>query len=109
MFVEDQGKYRLSIDGRTVIDHAEIPKSAVAQTVVALVPGPHKVVLETLSAPQFGAERIKIGIAQEGTLVNQSAIDMARKSDAVIVAVGFNQDIETRGRRSRIPASARAG
>jgi beta-glucosidase len=97
VFVEDQGKYRLSIDGRTVIDHVEIPKSALAQTVVALMPGPHKVVLETLSAPQFGAERIKIGIAQEGTFVNQSAIDMARKADAVIVAVGFNQDIETEG------------
>ena len=97
VFVEDQGKYRLTIDGRTVIDHAEIPKSALAQTVAALLPGPHKVVLETLSAPQFGAERIKIGIAQEGTFVNQSAIDLAKKADAVILAVGFNQDIETEG------------
>ena len=97
VFVEDQGRYRLSIDGRVVIDHGEIPKSALAQTAVGLTPGPHKVILETLSAPQFGAERIKIGIAQEGTLVNQAAIDLARKVDAVIVAVGFNQDIETEG------------
>ena len=51
VFVEDQGKYRLIIDGRTAIDHADIPKSALAQTVVALMPGAHKVVLETLSAP----------------------------------------------------------
>ena len=97
VFVEDQGKYRLIIDGNTAIDHAEIPKSALAQIVVALTPGPHKVVLETLGAPQFGAQRIKIGIAQEGTFVYRSALDLARKADAVIVAVGFNQEIETEG------------
>ena len=78
--MEDQGKYRLSIDGKTVIDHTEIPKSAVAQTVVAMVPGPHKVVLEnSRRLRSYGAEQIKIGIAREGTFVNQSAIDMARR------------------------------
>jgi len=97
VFVENQGKYRLTIDGQTVIDHVEIPKSALAQTVVPLAPGPHKVILEILSAPQFGEGSVKIGIAREGTLVNQSAIDMAKKADAVIVAVGYNADIETEG------------
>jgi beta-glucosidase len=97
VFVEDAGKYRLTIDGKPVIEHAEIPKSALAQTVTALMPGPHRVVLETLSAPQFGAERIKIGIVQEGAFVNQSTIDLAKKADVVILAVGFDQDIETEG------------
>lgn len=97
VFVENQGQYRLSIDGKTVIDHAEIPKSAVAQTVLPLTPGPHKVVLEILGAPQFGEGALKIGIAQQGTLVNQSAIDMAKKADAVIVAVGYDADVETEG------------
>jgi len=80
-----------------VIDHVEIPKFALAQRVVPLAPGAHKVVLEILSAPQFGEGAVKIGIAQEGALVNQSAIDMAKKADAVIVAVGYNADIETEG------------
>jgi beta-glucosidase len=53
--------------------------------------------LEVLGAPQFGEGALKIGIAQEGTLVNQSAIDMAKKADAVIVAVGYDADIETEG------------
>jgi len=97
LFVENQGKYRLTIDGQTVIDHAEVPKFAVAQRVVPLTPGPHKVVLEVLSPPQFGEGAVKIGIAQEGTLVNQSALDMAKQADAVIVAVGYNADIETEG------------
>jgi len=97
VFVENQGKYRLLIDGQQVIDHAEIPKFAMAQRVVPLTPGPHKVVLQVLSGPQFGEAHIKIGIAQEGTLVNQSAIDLAKKADAVIVAVGYDADIETEG------------
>jgi len=97
VFVENQGKYRLTIDDQTVIDHVEIPKFALAQATTQLTPGPHKVVLEVLSPPQFGEAQIKIGIAQEGTLVNQSALDLAKKADVVIVAVGFNQDIETEG------------
>ena len=97
VFVENQGKYRLTVDGQVLIDHAEIPKFALAQRVLPLTPGPHKVVLEVLGAPQFGEGALKIGIAQEGTLVNQSAIDLAKKADAVIVAVGYNADIETEG------------
>jgi beta-glucosidase len=97
VFVEDQAKYRLIIDGRVAIDHGEIPKFALAQTKLPLTPGPHKVVLEELSKPQFGDPVIKIGIVHEGEFVSQSAIDMAKKADAVIVAVGYNADIETEG------------
>jgi len=66
VFVENQGKYRLSIDSKT-------------------------------GAPQFGEGSLKIGIAQQGTLVNQSAIDIAKKADAVILAVGYDADVETEG------------
>jgi beta-glucosidase len=105
VFVENQGKYLLTIDEKPVIDHVEIPKSALAQTVVPLTPGPHKVVLEVLSPPQFGEAVVKIGITQVGTLVNQSALDLAKKADAVIVCVGYDQDIETEGadREFRLP------
>jgi beta-glucosidase len=97
IFVENGGQYRLTIDGKTVIDHAEVPKFDLTQTTVPLTPGPHKVVLEILSPAQLGQESLKIGIAQVGTLVNQSAIDLAKKADAVILAVGFDQDIESEG------------
>lgn len=97
VFVEDQAKYRLTIDGQVAIDHAEIPKSALGQIKLPLTPGPHKVVLEEMGEPQFGGAVIKIGIVQTGTFVNQSAIDLAKKADAVIVAVGYDADIETEG------------
>jgi beta-glucosidase len=97
VFVENQGKYRLSVDGQPVIDHSEIPKFALAQRTLPLKPGPHKVVLEVLGAPQFGEGSLKIGIVQEGTFVNQTALDIAKLADAVIVAVGYDADIETEG------------
>jgi beta-glucosidase len=105
VFVDNQSKYRLMVDDKLAIDHADIPKSALAQTTLPFTPGSHKVVLEILSPPQFGAEQVKIGIAEEGTLVHQSAIDLAKKADAVIIAVGYNQDIETEGadREFRLP------
>ena len=97
VFVENQGKYRLSIDGKPVIDHSEVPKFALAQRVVPFTPGPHKVVLEVFETAAFTGTAVKIGIAQQGTLVNQSAIELAKKADAVIVAVGYNAQIETEG------------
>jgi len=97
VFVENQGKFRFTIDGQTVIDHVEIPKSALAQRLLPLAAGTHKVVLEILSPPQFGEGALKIGITQPEALVNQSAIDMAKMADAVIVAVGYNADVETEG------------
>jgi beta-glucosidase len=96
-FVENQAQYRLTIDDKAVIDHSEIPKLAVAQASLPLTPGPHKVVLEVLGAPQFGEPVIKLGIVQEGSFVNQSAIDLAKQADAVVLAVGYDQDIETEG------------
>jgi beta-glucosidase len=97
IFVEYQGQYRLTVDGKTVIDHVEVPKFALAQRVVPLTPGPHKVVVDTLGAPQFNDTAITMGIVQEGTFVSQSAIDLAKRADAVIVAVGYNAEIESEG------------
>ena len=96
-FVENQSKYRFLIDDKVVIDHVEIPKSALAQRVVPLTPGPHKVVLEVLESAPFTGEAVKIGIVQEGTFVSPSALEMAKKADAVVIAVGYNAEIETEG------------
>jgi beta-glucosidase len=96
-FVENQSKYRFLIDDKVLIDHVEIPESALAQRVVPLTPGPHKVVLEVLESAPFTGEAVKIGIVQEGTFVSPSAIEMAKKADAVVIAVGYNAEIETEG------------
>ena len=97
MFVEDQGKYRVMVDDKTVIDHADIPRFALTQITLNLTPGAHKVVVEELSGPQFGAGVLRLGIAKKGTLVTDSAIALAKRADVVVVAVGYDPNIETEG------------
>ena len=97
LFSENQGKYRLTVDGKLVIDHADVPKVAVAQRTVELTPGAHKVVVEVLSGPQFGAGVVRVGIAKEGSLVHPAALELAKHADAVILAVGYDAETETEG------------
>ncbi len=97
MFVEDQGKYRVLVDDKPVIDHSDIPRFALTQVSLALTPGAHKVVVEELSGPQFGAGVLRLGIAKKGTLVTDSAIALAKRADVVVIAVGYDPNIETEG------------
>lgn len=97
LFCENQGKYRLSIDGKVVIDHAEIPKFAVAQRSIELSPGPHKVVVEEISGPQFGAGVLRVGILKQGTLVHPAALELAKRADVVVLAVGYDAETESEG------------
>lgn len=97
VFVEHPGKYRLTIDGASVIDHAEIASAAVAQTLIDLKPGAHKVVLDDLGVPPFGNNTTRLGIAKEDTLVHPAAIELARHADAVVLSVGFDIETEAEG------------
>lgn len=97
LFVENQDKYRLKVDDKVVIDHADEPKSAVAQMPVDLTPGAHKVVMEELSRPQFGGDVVKVGIVKEDALVRPEAVELAKQADAVVVAVGYDAETETEG------------
>lgn len=97
VFVENQGKYRLKIDDAVVIDHSDIPKFAVAQRSIDLTLGAHKVVIESLSGPQFGEAVVRLGIAKEGTLVHPAAIELAKQADVVVIAVGYDAETETEG------------
>ena len=95
VFVEHPGNYRLTIDGAMVIDHGEIARAAISQTIIDLKPGSHKVVLDDLGAPPFGRGLSRLGIVKEDALVFPSAVEMAKHADAVVVSVGF--DIESEG------------
>jgi len=97
IFAENQGKYRLTIDGASVIDHSDLPRFAVAQKIVDLTPGAHKVVLEELSGPQFGEGVVRLGIAKEDSLVHPAALELAKRADAVVIAVGYDAETESEG------------
>jgi beta-glucosidase len=94
-FVEHPGKYRLLVDGKKVIDQAEINAPMVRQTRTALTAGVHKIVLEDLGAPKFGNGITRMGIAKADALVHPGAIELAGRADAVVLSVGF--DIESEG------------
>jgi beta-glucosidase len=94
-FVERPGKYRLLVDGKKVIDQAEINAPMVRQTRTALTAGVHKIVLEDLGAPKFGNGITRMGIAKADALVHSGAIELAGRADAVVLSVGF--DIESEG------------
>ncbi len=97
VFVEHPAKYRLTIDGASVIDHTQIASAAITQTLIDLSPGAHKVVLDQLGVPPFVSGILRMGIAKEDTLVRPEAIELARRADAVVVSVGFDTESEGEG------------
>jgi beta-glucosidase len=94
-FVEHPGRYRLLIDGKPCIDHAEIIAPMVSQARMNLTAGVHKVVLEDLSVPKFNNEILRLGIVKADALVHPAALELAKRADVVVLSVGF--DIETEG------------
>jgi beta-glucosidase len=94
-FVEHPGRYRLIVDGKTLLDHTEIIAPMVEQTRTMLNAGVHKVVLEDLGIPKFNNGITRLGIVKTDTVVHPAALELAKRADAVVLSVGF--DIETEG------------
>jgi len=96
-FVQHVGRYRLKIDGATILDHSQITAPMVSQIQVALSPGVHKVVLEDLGVFMFDNHITRVGIAAVGDLVDPNALALARRADAAVVSVGFDVESEAEG------------
>jgi beta-glucosidase len=90
---------RLFIDGKKLIDSWESANAIVAQASIALDATPHKVVLEyhAQPGPVPGGPFFRVGIAPQGAWVDSTAVRLARKADAVVLAVGFDPQTETEG------------
>ncbi|MBV8437932.1 MAG: glycoside hydrolase family 3 C-terminal domain-containing protein [Silvibacterium sp.] len=97
VFVQTDGKYRLLIDDAVVFDSSVVPKYILNQTVMELTKAPHKVVLEQLSQQLGSVSGMRAGIVPLDTIVEQDALDMASKADAIVLAVGFNAAEESEG------------
>jgi beta-glucosidase len=97
VYVEHPAKYRLTIDGAVAIDNSEIAKAAVSQMQVNLSAGVHKVVLDELGVPPFVSGTTRLGMAREDTLVRPNAIELAKRTDAVVLCVGFDTESEGEG------------
>jgi beta-glucosidase len=97
IFVETDGKYRLSVDDAVVFDSSIVPKYILNQTNLELTRAPHKVVLEQLSQQLGSVSGMRVGIAPLNTIVDKNALEIASHADAVVLAVGFNASSESEG------------
>jgi beta-glucosidase len=97
--------YRLYVDDKLIADDWQLSKAIVEPTSVVLDAGPHKVVLEHHTVTGFGSPFVRMGIVPEGLWVDPSAVALASKADAVILAVGFDPQTEGEGwdRTFRLP------
>jgi beta-glucosidase len=97
VFAQTDGRFRLLIDDAIVIDSSVVPKAILNQATIELAKGPHKIVLEQLSTQFASASGMRIGITPLSGIVEQDALEMASRADAVVLAVGFDSSSESEG------------
>ena len=99
VFVQTERPFRMLVDDKVVFDNTAIPKGILSETRLPLTQGTHKVVLELLGGGRTGGLRFSllVGIAPVSTLVDPQTLEIARKADAVVLSVGFNNSQETEG------------
>ena len=90
---ENGGAYRVYIDDKLVLDNWTLNKALANYVTVPLEAGAHKVVLERRGR----GGRSRLGIVRHGQFVSEEAKKLAAKADAVVVAVGFDQETESEG------------
>jgi beta-glucosidase len=106
LYVQNISTYRLLVDDKVVIDSSRIPRAALQQVSLQLDARPHKVVLEPVGPSATGGRGFwRVGVFRDDSVVDPNVRQLAAKADAVVVAVGFDGDIETEGadREFRLP------
>jgi beta-glucosidase len=93
----EEGGVRLYLDDKLVIDNWEHAYARVAQVHMKLEAAAHKVRLEYRGRSSWGDARVQFGIVRSEAAVSAAAKILASRSDAVVVAVGFNPDSESEG------------
>jgi beta-glucosidase len=99
IFIQIPGErigYRLYLDDRIILDAWNFSKALMTTAAVTLTDKPHKVALELVRRGNgYAGGKLRLGIAQIESLVDPAALVLARQSDAVVVAVGFNPETES--------------
>ena len=100
LFVQWNGErsgFRLMVDDKKVLDDWDLAKALVDETNLQLTSGPHKVVLEQYKNDRLDRLRLRLGIQPLDKIVDDDAKELAKKADAVVLAVGFDPDTESEG------------
>ena len=90
--------FRLSIDGKPVIDDWKLRKAIIDQNSIELSAGKHQVVFERYQTGfNFLGDLVRVGIVPATGLVDPAAKALAAKADLVVLAVGYDNDSESEG------------
>ncbi|HEY0462356.1 MAG TPA: glycoside hydrolase family 3 C-terminal domain-containing protein [Pyrinomonadaceae bacterium] len=101
LFVQQSGfspaGFRLYVDDRLVADRWKLTNAVLEPYELDFSAQPHKIVVEFHAATGFGNPMLRAGIVAQGSWVDGEAVEMAKKSDAVVLAVGFDALTESEG------------
>ena len=97
LFMQTTENYRVLVDDKVIIDYSKLPKALLTNVQLDLTAVPHKVVLEELGGTAFGEGFARLGIAANATIVDSYAKALAKNADVVVIAAGFNAEIESEG------------
>jgi beta-glucosidase len=88
------GGYRAYVDDVLAIDNWKLGKPLVTHARIELPAGAHRVRMEQFRRAEWGGPASRLGIIAEDQLVDPAARALAQQADAVVVAVGFDQESE---------------
>jgi beta-glucosidase len=91
------GGYRLYVDDKLVINNWGRADALVREAKQVLQAGEHKIRLEFFVHAGWGKAGIRFGVVRTDSILVREAKQIASQADAVVVAVGFDPDIESEG------------
>ena len=101
----ENGGYRLYVDKKLVLDNWKQWYAFVGEALITLTAGPHQVELDYHATNGWGKNTANLGIVRPETLVTAEAKALAARTDAVILAPGFDtaSEGESGDRTFRLP------
>jgi len=88
--------YKVSVDGKQVIEQAQVEGQHPESATIDLNTGQTITVVADY-LPGFAGNRFGLGIANEADMISEDVKRFASIADAVVVAVGFNPSTESEG------------
>jgi len=91
----EDGAYHVFVDDKLVLDNWLRATALVNHSPLELSAGPHKIKIELRRT--FGDPNLRFGIIDPAAMVKGEVKSLASRSDAVVVAVGFDGSSESEG------------
>jgi beta-glucosidase len=87
---------RVYVDDKLIIENWKIVRAFQPHVTLQLTAGAHKVVVEDWQGSPFGG-KLRLGIADQRTIVSAKSQALAAKADVVIIGAGYDNDSESEG------------